>query len=70
MGFEKTTATVWASFELGVPWQPVGQIAMGKVLFDITDVIATEFGVVIALTTQENNYQDMQTVIWTGTWDA
>lgn len=69
VGFEESTGTVWASFELGVPWQPVGHIEIGDIPYDIMDVTATKSGVVIALATWENNDQDMRAVIWNGTWD-
>lgn len=69
VGYEESSGTVWASFELGVPWQPVGRIDIGDIPYDVMSVTATDTGLVIALATWENNDQDMRAVIWTGVWD-
>ncbi len=63
------SGTVWASFELGVPWQPVGHIEITDTPSDVRGVTATDFGIVIALATWENSDEDMRAVIWTGTWE-
>ncbi len=68
VGFEESTGTVWVSFELGVPWQPVGRIELGDIPYDITGVTATESQLVITLATWENRGRD-RIFIWTGTWN-
>jgi hypothetical protein len=72
VGFEQSTGLVWASFELGVPWQPVGLLDAEAFSdgFEISGLIVTETGFVI-ISTNEGEWREevARFSTWTGTWD-
>ena len=73
VGFERSTGLVWASFELGVPWQPVGLLNAEAFSdgFDIGGLIVSETGFVI-ISAYESTYEGEEPArftTWTGTWD-
>jgi hypothetical protein len=73
VGFEQSTGQVWASFELGVPWQPVGLLDTEAFSdgFGIGGLIVSETGFVI-ISTYESTYGGEEPArfnTWTGTWD-
>ena len=72
VGFEQSTGLVWASFELGVPWQPVGLLDAEAFSdgFEISGLIVTETGFVIISTNEGERREEIARFnTWTGTWD-
>ncbi|MEN8115173.1 MAG: hypothetical protein ABFS21_12395 [Actinomycetota bacterium] len=71
VGVDHTSGSVWASFEIGVPWQPVGSLDADLFAegFEITNAIATDDGLrlVVGRVTRD---EPTQVVDWTGTWDG
>jgi hypothetical protein len=69
-GIDYTSGSVWASFELGVPWQPVGSLDAAVFVegFEVTDAIATRDGIRIVAVRSRRD-EPTQWIAWIGTWD-
>ena len=70
VGIDYDSGAIWASFELGVPWQSVGTIdaALFTTGFELTNAIATEDGISIVVGRVVRD-EPTQVATWTGTWD-